>query len=431
MTASHSAAAQKPSSLRKVIFASMTANALEWYDYALYGIMAPLLAHHFFPPGDETVQLLATYGVFAAGFMARPIGAMFFGWFGDKYGRKSALVLAIVMMAVPTACIGLLPSYASIGFAAPALLTLIRILQGLSLGGAFSGSIAYMVEHAPGGKRGILGSMSMLSLVAGFLLGSVVATGVSMFMDEESFRSWGWRLPFIFGLAVGFIAFFIQRYCEESPMYEEAKAGGTISKTPIRDAFKLHPGAMLKGFAMYLTVTVPFYLTTIYFVTYTSKILGHSLDEALELNTLNMVVLFFTIPVSAYLSDRYGRRKVLLVIAAAMMVLVYPIFTLFAGSSIATVALAQALFAMLVGLYLGPMPAVLVELFPTAVRFTGMALSYNFAATLFGGTTPMVSVWLIDHTGDNLSIAYYVMICNVLSIVALLKYKDRFREPLN
>lgn len=417
--------------LAKVITASMTANALEWYDYALYGIMAPLIAHHFFPSGNETVQLLATYGVFAAGFMARPLGAVFFGWFGDKYGRKMALVLAIVMMAIPTACIGLLPGYASIGMAAPILLTLIRILQGLSLGGAFSGSITYMVEHAPGGRRGLLGSMSMLSLVAGFLLGSVVATGTAAYFGEAEFNEWGWRLPFIFGLVVGFVAFFIQKYCEESPMYEEASSEGTISKTPLRDAFTQHPGAMLRGFGMYLTVTVPFYLSTIYFVTYTNKILGHSMDESLELNTLNMVALFVTIPISAILSDKYGRRNVLLVIAAAMLVCVYPIFNMFADADIHTVAIAQILFACLVGLYLGPMPAVLVELFPTAIRFTGMALSYNFAATLFGGTTPMVSVWLIDATGNNLAIAYYVMICNVLSIVALWKYKDRFKEPLS
>lgn len=421
---------KKPTSLKKVIAASMAANALEWYDYALYGIMAPLIAHQFFPPGDETVQLLATYGVFAAGFMARPLGAIFFGWFGDKYGRKMALVLAISMMAVPTACIGLLPSYASIGVFAPVLLTTIRILQGLSLGGAFSGSIAFMVEHAPGAKRGILGSMSMLSLVVGFLLGSIVATSASSVMGEDVFNDWGWRLPFIFGLVVGFLGFFIQKYCEESPAFEEAKQEGTISQKPLRDAFRLHPWAMLKGFGMYLTVTVPFYLATIYFVTYTTQILGHPLKVALELNTVNMLVLFFTIPIAAYFSDKYGRRNLLLVIAVAMLIFVYPIFSMFAGADIVTVAIAQALFTALVGLFLGPMPAVLVELFPTAVRFTGMALSYNFAATLFGGTTPMVSVWLIDTTGDDLSIAYYIMICNLLSIVALLCYKDRYKEPL-
>ena len=431
MTASHTSGASKPTSLRKVMIASMSGNALEWYDYAIYGIMAPVIANHFFPAGDETAQLLATYGVFAAGFLARPLGAVFFGWFGDKFGRKKSLVLAIMMMAFPTACIGLMPSFASIGYAAPILLTLLRIMQGLSMGGAFSGSIAYMVEHAPGGKRGMLGSMSMSSLVAGFLLGSFVSAAVSTLMPEADFKEWGWRIPFLLGLAAGFVGFFIHKHCDESPTFEDAKETGAISKTPIRDAFRNHPGAMFRGFAMYLTVTVPFYLTTIYFVTYTSKILGHSLEHALEINTINMFVLFVTIPISAWLSDRYGRRIVLLAIAGGMLLAVYPIFTLFAGGDVVQVGIAQALFAMFVGLYLGPMPAVLVELFPTSIRLTGMSLSYNIAATLFGGTTPMVSVWLIDHTGNNLSIAYYVMICNVLSIIALLRYKDRFCEPLN
>lgn len=418
-------------SLRKVILASMSGNALEWYDYAIYGIMAPVIAQHFFPAGDETAQLLATYGVFAAGFLARPLGAVFFGWLGDKFGRKKSLVVAIMMMAFPTAIIGLMPSFEQIGYWAPALLTLMRIFQGLSMGGAFSGSIAYMVEHAPGGKRGMLGSMSMLSLVAGFLLGSLVAAATSTFMSEADFQEWGWRIPFLLGLAAGFVGFFIHKCCDESPAFEDAKAEGTISKTPVRDAFRQHPGAMFRGFAMYLTVTVPFYLTTIYFVTYTSKILGHSLEHALEINTINMIVLFITIPISAWLSDRYGRRTVLMAISFAMLVSVYPIFTLFEGGDVFTVGLAQALFAMLVGLYLGPMPAVLVELFPTSIRLTGMSLSYNIAATVFGGTTPIVSVWLIEHTGDNLSIAYYVMICNVCSLLAYWKYKDRYKEPLN
>lgn len=417
--------------LRKVVAATMVANGLEWYDYALYGIMAPILAGLFFPPGDETVQLLATYGVFAAGFMARPLGAIFFGWFGDKYGRRLALTVAILMMAIPTACIGLLPTYASIGIAAPILLTLIRILQGLSLGGAFSGSIAYMVEHSPGGKRGLIGSTTMSSLVLGFLLGSVIATLFSAVMSEADFNSWGWRIPFLLGLLVGFVGLFIQKHCEESPEYEKAKNEGTISKTPVRDAFRTHPGALLKGFAMYLTVTVPFYLTTIYFVTYTHKILGRTMEESLELNTINMVMLFLTIPIAAILSDKYGRKKILMAVAALMLVCVYPLFQLFGSGDLFTIGLGQALFALILGLYLGPMPAILVELFPTAVRFTGMALAYNFAATLFGGTTPMVSVWLIDKTGNNMAIAYYVMICNVLSIVAYLFYKDRYKEPLN
>ncbi len=430
---SNAATSATPSkkSLSKVIWASMSGNALEWYDYAIYGIMAPVIAHHFFPPGNETAQLLATYGVFAAGFLARPLGAVFFGWLGDKFGRKKSLVVAILMMAFPTALIGCMPGFDTIGYWAPALLTLMRIMQGLSMGGAFSGSIAYMVEHAPGNKRGMLGSMSMLSLVAGFLLGSLVAAVVSSSMSEADFQDWGWRIPFLLGLAAGVVGIFIHKHCDESPTFETAKAEGTISKTPVRDAFRNHPGAMFRGFAMYLTVTVPFYLTTIYFVTYTSKILGHSLEHALEINTVNMIMLFITIPISAWLSDRYGRRKILMIIAFAMLVSVYPIFTLFENADVITVGIAQALFAILVGLYLGPMPAVLVEMFPTSIRLTGMSLSYNIAATLFGGTTPIVSVWLIEHTGDNLSIAYYVMICNACSLLAYWKYKDRYKEPLN
>lgn len=426
---------EKKKSLRRVIAASMSGNALEWYDYALYGIMAPLIAHHFFPPGNHTTQLLATYGVFAAGFIARPIGAIFFGWFGDRYGRRAALTVAILLMAIPTGCIGILPTYEQIGYAAPVLLTIIRLLQGLSLGGEFSGSMTYLVEHAPAKRRGAIGSLSMVSLMAGFLMGAMVSTGLSSGLPEEDFQSWGWRIAFGIGILIGLVGFYIRRHCEESPVYEAAKKevehDKAISQSPLKDVITEHPGMLLRSFAMYLTVTMPFYLCTIYFVTYTHNILNQSLSDALTMNTINLLICLVMSLISGRLSDRYGRRTVLLTAAVAMLLLTYPLFTLFLSGDVLLIGFAQAVFAVILGTYLGPIPTALVELFPTPVRFSGMSLSYNMAATIFGGTTPLVAVWLIDTTGDPLSISYYVLLCNALTIAALWRYHDRYREPLH
>jgi len=416
--------------MRKVLISAMVGNALEWYDYALYGQMALILSVLFFPKSDPTVQLLATFGVFAAGFVVRPLGAILFGWIGDAYGRKAAMTIAVLMMAIPTGCIGLLPTYEQIGLLAPILLTVIRLLQGLSLGGEFAGSITYIVEHSPPHRRGLAGSASLVSLNIGFLMGSGVAWLFSTMLSPEDFQSWGWRIPFLFGIVIGFVGFYIRTHCDESPVYEKAKEEGTLSKKPVREAIARHPWEMLQAFGIYLTVTMPFYLSAIYFVTFTAKNLGRSMSEALLLNAANMMVMLVAFFVSALLSDRIGRRKIMMVMALLIFVTVHPLFALFENGDLNTIALVQVAFALMIGLYIGPVAALLVELFPTSVRYTGMAIAYNLAAAIFGGTTPMVCVWLIQKTGSNDSIAYYVMLCNVLSLIALWFYKDRYKEAL-
>lgn len=418
--------------MRKVVASGMIGNGLEWYDYALYGQMAALFGTLFFPKGDPGVQLLATYGIFAAGFIVRPLGAILFGWIGDRYGRKSAMVLAVLMMAIPTGCIGLLPTYADAGLIAPILLTLIRLLQGLSLGGEFAGSITYIVEHAPPKQRGWAGSASLVSLILGFLLGSLVVNATINIMGREAFTEWGWRLPFLGGIVIGLVGFYIRRCCEESPVYEEAKQGNKISKTPVRVAFMQHPGKMLQGFAFYMTVTMPFYLASVYFISFSENHLGTSMEQGLRFNVYNMLAMLVTMPLSAWLSDKIGRKKLMTAAAIAMFILTPLLFSqMVAGASLLTIGITQFIFAALVGMYSGPIPAILVEMFPTNIRFTGMAIAYNLAAAIFGGTAPMVCEWLIRTTGENSSLSWYVMLCNVFSLLALYFYKDRYNQPLH
>ncbi len=417
--------------MKKVVASGMIGNGLEWYDYALYGQMAALLGTLFFPKGDSGVQLLATFGVFAAGFIVRPLGAILFGWIGDAYGRKNAMVIAVLMMAIPTGCIGLLPTYAEVGMLAPVLLTLIRLLQGLSLGGEFAGSITYIIEHAPQNKRGWAGSASLVSLILGFLLGSLVVNFTISLLGQEEFAAWGWRVPFLAGIVIGLVGFYIRRCCEESPVYEAAKQDNNISKTPVREAFIKHPWRMAQGFAMYISVTMPFYLASVYFISFSEHHLGTTMKQALNFNVYNMLAMLFTMPFSAWLSDRIGRRKVMMSAAFVMFITAPLLFSqLVTGASLPIIGLAQFAFAAMVGMYSGAVPALLVEMFPTNIRFTGMAIAYNLAAAVFGGTAPMVCEWLIRETGGNWAIGCYVMACNIASLIALYYYKDRFNQPL-
>lgn len=419
-----------PTSLKKVIISGMLGNGLEWYDYALYAQMSFIISELFFPGDNEVTKLIATFGVFAVGFLFRPLGAILFGYIGDRYGRRISLVIAILMMAIPTGCIGLLPTYEKIGIWAPILLTLIRIFQGLSLGGEFSGCITYIVEHSPQTKRGIAGSASVVSLIIGFLLGSFVSLLFVKGLSPEDFKSWGWRVPFLLGVVIGLIGMYIRHSCDESPAYEEAKREGHLSDKPVRVAIFEYPGTILKAFCLYISVTMPFYLTSVYLLSFTKTKLGFSADDALFINTATMIVMLFTVIVSAWLSDHIGRKKVMVFAAGFMMFAIFPLFMAMDVKTFAAVLLAQIILGVIVGIYIAPIPAVLVELFPTSIRYTGMALAYNFAAAIFGGTAPMVCEWLIKETGTYFSIAGYVVVCNIISLTALYLYKDKYKEPL-
>jgi MFS transporter, MHS family, proline/betaine transporter len=416
--------------MKKVILSGMIGNGLEWYDYALYAYMVTIISKLFFPAGNESAHLLATLGIFAVGFVARPFGAILFGRMGDRLGRRAALVASIFLMAIPTGCIGLLPTYAQIGIAAPALLTLMRVLQGLSLGGEFSGSMTYLVEHSPGSKRGAIGSTLVASLIIGFLLGSLLASVIKAATTEAQFESWGWRIPFLLGVPIALIGYYIRHHCDESPTYAAAKRAGTLSKSPLRDTLTHELPRILQAIGIYISVTMPFYLLATYFVTFTEHSLGRSKQEALRLNTIVMLILLVLAPFSAWLSDRFGRRRVMGVTAGAYLLFSYPLMKLMQQPEFSSILVAQSLIAVIVGFYIGPVPALLVEMFPTRIRATAMALAYNISAALFGGTSPMVNEWLINVTGTNMAIAWYLMLCATISLVALAFYRDGYRDAL-
>ncbi len=416
-------------SRRKVIISGMLGNGLEWYDYALYGQMSLIFSKLFFHSSDPALGLILTYLTFAVGFIARPLGAVLFGRIGDKYGRKKALTASMILMAIPTGAIGLLPTYDMVGALAPILLLIIRILQGLSLGGAFSGSMSYVVEHADADKRAVTGSVTMLSLVVGFLFGSLVSSIIASVLGDDVFATWGWRLPFLFGVLIGFVGFWIRNHGDESPVYQQAKDSGALSQSPVKEAFASQPGKMLQGFAFYLFVTIPFYLLAIYMIGYSSKYLGLTQSQALTVNAMSMIAMFIPIYPAAALADRFGRRPVMMAIIVAMLALVYPAFLSMQTHEYHSIMIAQLAMTFLLGAYIAPIPALLVELFPTRIRYTGMALSYNFCAIL-GGLTPAIAEAMIQKTGNPTCIMWLIVAAAFASLLALWLYKDRYKEPL-
>ncbi|MGI4775445.1 MAG: MFS transporter [Janthinobacterium lividum] len=414
--------------MRKVVISGMIGNALEWYDYALYAQFTSIIAQHFFPH-SEYKEIWAN-AVFAVGFIARPVGGIILGNIGDKFGRRIALVIGILCMAVPTAGIGLLPSYQTIGILAPIILVLIRLVQGFSLGGEFSGCIAYIVEHAPKEKRGIAGSASFVSMCLGMLLGLGTAKAFAYYMPQKDLISWGWRLPFIFGLFIGGVGLYIRKHLSESPLYKAAKESGGLSRTPLKETVTKYWLQLVIAIGIYVTVTAPFYTATVFIESFMHN-LGYTKDQSSIVGATILIVMMIVFPISAMLSDQVGRRPILKIGAIMLIVSIYPTFMALGSMNYNIAMASQILFAAIIAFYMGPVPTALVEIFPTRVRFTGVALSYNLSAAIFGGSAPLVAMTLLRWTGDRYSIAYYLISLAVVTLFILSFYRETYRKSLS
>jgi MFS transporter, MHS family, proline/betaine transporter len=418
------------SQINRVIASTMIGNGLEWYDYALYGTFTALISKHFFPAGDDTVALVATFGIFAAGFLMRPLGAMFFGYIGDRYGRKNALALSILLMAFPTACIGLLPTYGEIGLWAPILLTVIRLVQGVAVGGEFGGSIVYLVEHATPNNKNQMGSLSMLSMLIGLLFGAGIAAGLAQVLPPADFDTWGWRIPFILGFFIGIIGLYIRTKLDESPVFVEAKAAGHTSQAPIKDALQQNHKEILLGIGIYLAVTIPFYIQTVFMPSFMVKFLKFSTADSLLIFTLSLLTMMVVAPISAWLSDNKDREVVLKVVLILYVAFAIPYIYLLEQKGFGFVLASQLVFSALLGAYIAPIPTLVVELFPTKTRYTGMSLACNLAAAIFGGTAPILVTKMISLSGSNSPISLYIMVAAIVSFCCIASVRVRKHRDL-
>ncbi len=409
---------------RKVIAAGITGNVLEWYDFAVYGFYAPIIGKLFFPSDDPTVSLIASFGAFAAGFLMRPVGGFIFGHIGDKIGRKRALVLSVMLMAIPTGIIGILPDHATIGVAAAALMVAMRMLQGLSVGGEYTGSIVYLAEHAPDKRRGFLTSWTLFGAVGGILLGSGVSALIANVLSDAEVASWGWRIAFLSGILVGVVGLLVRRHLPD--VEEEAER----PDNPVLEAFRTQWREMAKVIGFNIINAVGFYMMFVYVVTWLIKQVKEPRSDALDINTISMAVLLVLVPFFGALSDRIGRKPLLLFGAGGIAILGYPLIWMMHHPDFTMILLGQLGFAVLVGAYFGAGPATLTEMFPRRVRVSALSIGYNAGLAIFGGTTPLIATWLISRTHDDLSIAWYLIGCAVVSFLVVLTLREGSGKPL-
>ena len=412
------------------VLAGTVGNILEWYDFAIYGFLAPVIGPLFFPEDDTMASLIKTYGVFAAGYLMRPVGGIIFGHVGDRVSRKKALQLSIAMMAIPTVLVGMLPVHEQIGATAALLLIVLRLLQGISVGGELIGSMSYLVETAPPNRRGWQGSWSVCGGVAGILLGSLVATLLVNSLGAEVMSSWGWRLPFLSGVVVFAVGIWLRRTLVESPDFAAADAAGETTGNPLVAVLRDMPLRALHMSSSILLFATGFYMLFVWMPTYLTRIVSPPVEHALLVNTLAMSLLLLSIPAAGRLSDSLGRKPVMLVASAILGVIAYPMFILLDHGNMLVALAVQVTFAVLVGCIQGPLPAFLVESFPASSRYTAIGLSYNITLAIFGGTAPLFCTWLISETGDLASPALYLAVLAVISCVSMAAFQqDPGKDP--
>jgi MHS family proline/betaine transporter-like MFS transporter len=393
---------RSPTSVRRGVIAGVVGNILEWYDFALFGFFAREIGAHFFPADDPTASLLAAFGTFAAGFLMRPVGGALFGWVGDRFGRKQALVWSVLAMAFPSFFIGLLPGAATIGLAAPVLLLLFRLMQGLAVGGEYMASAVFLVEGSQPGRRGWMGSWGPLGATAGTLLGSMAGALVNRALPPDAVMAYGWRIPFLAGLAVGLGGLAIRSHFVERVPHQAP------AKSPLGEAFREHWRTMLHLVALIAGISVGFYTVFVYSVTWLEQQVGVPARTALEINTLAMAAHLFVLPVAGWASDRWGRRRVLMAGSGAFALLAYPLMSLMAQGRTAGLVVGWVGLSLLVAVTGGVMPATMAELAPWRVRCTVLSVAYNIGMALLGGTTPLVAAWLVARTGVTLAPAWYL-----------------------
>jgi MHS family proline/betaine transporter-like MFS transporter len=414
----------QPPSMRRMIVAATIGNVLEWFDFVVYGFFAVTIAEVFFPAGSPTVSLLITFGAFGLAYLVRPLGAIVVGGFTDRAGRKAGLLLSIALMMIGTTLMAVTPGYATIGLAAPILLTLSRLLQGFSVGGEFGSAVSFLAEHG-GRRRGFAASWQFATGGMITVLASLFGVTLTTLLSHDQLVDWGWRIPYFFGMLVGPAGLYVRAKVVETPEFVEAELPPTI---PISDLLRRYPLEVLLSLGISIISNSSFYILA-YIPTYGVKTLHLPQATGFTATLVGGLILAIGCPLFGHWSDKISRPLIMVVTCSLFVLTSYAAFWLMAGwPSLATCIIAVCWLQLLKAGYSGVLPSLLSEQFPVETRAIGVALSFSIAVSIFGGLAPLVATWLIEATGDSLSPSYYLIFTAALSLVALIAIQWRRRR---
>jgi MFS family permease len=410
------------------VAAAVIGNALEWYDFIVFGFFTVIIARLFFPSESQSASLLLTTATFGVGFFMRPVGGVLIGIYADRRGRKASLLLIVGLMTLAIAMIGFAPTYAAIGIAAPLLIVLARLLQGFSAGGEFASSTAFLVESAPAHRRGFYGSWQMVGQGLAVLTGALFGAFITRVFTPEALDSWAWRIPFLFGLIIGPVGLYIRRRLDETEIFLAINRS-TGKQKALGAALAAHFRPLLATFGIIVSGTISFYVILLYMPTFARTQLHLPLDQAFSAQAIGLACMIVLIPIFGALSDHIGRKPIIVGALILYFVLIYPLFSwMYANPSFTSLLMTQVVLCCLIGAFAGPMSTALAEQFPANVRSTGLGIAYNLAVMIFGGFAAFFVTWLIQASGLPVAAAFYVMFGSVAGLVASLLLKERARD---
>lgn len=421
---------QRSRRIRKVILAAGAGHFVEWFDFGLYGTLATVISINFFQQGDPGAALLSAFAVFGAGFVMRPLGGLFFGSLGDRMGRKSTLATVILVTSGATVVMGLLPTYSMVGLWAPLLLVLVRLVQGFAAGGESSGATTLLAEYAPSNRRGFVSSFVDVFGFAAFVVGAGLVLIFTSTLGPDALNSWGWRVLFLLALPLGLAGLYLRWKLEDTPEFQAIEKQGEVTKSPLRTSLRTSWKALLFCVGFVVIKAVGHWILQTFMPSYLQTTLHYDQTTSYAVTTIGLLAIAVLVPFMGLLSDRIGRKPVMIAGCIGFVVLTYPTLMLMNAGNFWAATAAMILLGVFMAAYDGASSAAMAELFPTNIRYGSMAIAYNVSVAIFGGITPYFAAFLITASGNPFAPAFYVMAAAAVSLVVVLRARETFRLPL-
>jgi MHS family proline/betaine transporter-like MFS transporter len=416
--------------IRKVIFAAGAGHFVEWFDFGLYGTLATVISVNFFQQGNAQAALLSAFAVFGAGFIMRPLGGLFWGSLGDRIGRRTTLATVILVTSGATVVMGLLPTYDMVGLWAPLLLVIVRLVQGFAAGGESSGATTLLAEYAPSNRRGFVSSFVDVFGFAAFVVGAGLVLVFTSTLGTDALNAWGWRVLFILALPLGVAGLYLRRRLEDTPEFRAVQAKGDVSASPLRTSLKTSWRALLFCVGFVVIKAVGHWILQTFMPSYLQTDLHYSQPLSYGVTVIGLLAIAILVPFMGLLSDRIGRKPVMIAGCLGFLVLTYPTLMLMSVGNFFAATIAMILLGVFMAAFDGASSAAMAELFPTNIRYGSMAIAYNFSVAIFGGITPYFATWLIASTGNTFAPAFYVMAAALITLITVLRARETFKTPL-